>query len=615
MNSQRTALRNTDMITADSSAIEIESTANRPSINQGGKYSTWFGPEDARLFGTVHVPVGGRARGSVVLCPPLGKEQVDSYRGLTLLAQKLCARGLLVLRFDYLGAGDSFGAQDEANIVGHWIGSIVTAVDFVRSCGPSDVALVGLRAGALLASTAASQCGPLTAAVLWDPVVRGRSYLHEQRALYSVSVTTDSDADPRVSIIGAVLHEGVAAEFAALDISKHAALACPVLVATRQERGDSKPVRSLVRNQNAEEHTLSDHDLFLEPSDFEVVLPSVDIAHLASWIDDRFDHARSAVTLQVVTEAEVGDGNLSVTETMESIGPDGLFGIRSSSPTCVPGGPTLVLYPTANEHRVGPVRMWVEISRELAAQGVSVLRFDRRGTGESGVVLDGEITKLYSDEGNVDALNAVRFAGSSPRNVMVSGMCSGSWYSSFAARELGVSSAVLLNTLDWTTRRLEFVKRSSMHNEKNGAISTALDRLHNFGVTVKNALQTSLPYPVWLWLGTRGLIQVPEISLSKLEAKSVRTTVLLSPTDTAWFVANRGPEGMDRLRKTRAAAKRGATDRRPTEVKSFVSGDHSLYGRDLRETVRTELLQAVSDAFGVKIDAHAPPVPVDWTSL
>lgn len=615
MNSQRTALRNTDMITADSSAIEIEPIAEENPIMQGGKYSTWFGPADARLFGTVHVPAGGRARGSVVLCPPLGKEQVDSYRGLTLLAQKLCARGLLVLRFDYFGAGDSVGAQDAPDITSHWIGSIAAAVEFVRGLGPSDVALVGLRAGALLASTAAPQCGPLAAAVLWDPVVRGRSYLHEQRALYSVSVTTDSDADSRVSIIGAVLHAGVAAEFSALDISKQAPLGCPVLVATRQERGDSKPVRSLVDKQNADEHTLSDHDLFLEPSDFEVVLPSTDIASLSSWIDERFGSVRSAVTLGVVTEAEVGDGVTSVTETMETIGPDGLFGIRTVSPRCVPGGPTLVLYPTANEHRVGPVRMWVEISRELAAQGVSVLRFDRRGTGESGVVLDGEITKLYSDEGNADALNAVRFAGSHPRNVMVSGMCSGSWYSSFAARELGVSSAVLLNTLDWTTRRLEFVKRSSMHHERTGAVSNVLDRLHNFGVTVKNGLLTSLPYPIWFWLGTRGLIQVPEISLSKLESKSVRTTVLLSPTDTAWFVANRGPEGMNRLRGSRSAKKRGVSGRQPTEVKSFVSGDHSLYSRDLRETVRSELLRAVSDTFGVDIGAPAPPVPVDWKAL
>lgn len=607
MNSRGTALQN-----ASAENVHAEVTA-------GGKYSTWFGPESQSLLGTVHVPAGGRARGAVVLCPPLGKEQVDSYRGMTLLAQNLCEQGLLVLRFDYLGTGDSYGSQDQQGIVAAWIRSVEHAVEFVRSCGPQDVALVGLRAGALLAASAAAQCGPLTAFTLWDPVVRGRSYLHEQRALYSVSVTADAEEDTRVSIIGSVLHADVASEFAALDLSKLPPLGCPVLVATRSERADTKPVRAVVKNQNAAEHTLSNHDLFLEPSDFEVVVPTADIAHLASWIGDKFSSRDSssdtaltyaAVTVPLRDSAEL----LSVTETIESLGPNALFAIRTTSPLCVPGGPTVVFYPTANEHRVGPVRMWVEIARELAAQGVSVLRFDRRGTGESGEVLGEEITRLYSDEGNEDALAAIRFAGASVQNVLVSGMCSGSWYSSFAARELGVKSAVLLNTLDWTTRRLEFVKRSSMHHESAGLVSKALDHAHNIGVRVKNGLQSRMPYPLWFWLGTRGLIQVPEISLRELEAQGVRTTVLLSPTDTEWFVANRGPEGMRRLRSKKLRGHR-ALRAHATEVKSYVSGDHSLYGRDLRETVRSELLRAVSDAFDVEISAPAPPVPVAWTPL
>ncbi|WP_338888929.1 serine aminopeptidase domain-containing protein [Rhodococcus sovatensis] len=604
MSSRDTAVRSTDT----SAAHTAPSTAE-------GKYSTWFGAESSSLLGTVHVPAGGQARGAVVLCPPLGKEQVDSYRGLTLLAQKLCATGLLVLRFDYLGTGDSHGAQDEAGAVERWQASIDTAVQFVRSCGPQDVALVGLRAGALLATTVAERNGPLTGLVLWDPVVRGRSYLHEQRALYSVSVAQDSEEDPRVSIIGAVLNPDVVPAFGALDATKLPAVGCPVIVATRPERADAKPIRAVVKNQNAEEHTLSKHELFLEPSDFEVVLPTEDISHLAKWVGNCFDSVTADVHVPLRDTAVTGEGDNAVTETVERLGPAQLFGIRTTSRQCIPAGPTVVFYPTANEHRVGPVRSWVELSRTLAMHGVSALRFDRRGTGESGAVEDDEITRLYSDEGNEDALSAVRAAGTSPHNVMVSGMCSGSWYSSFAARELGVNSAVLLNTLDWTTRRLEFVKRASMHNEDTGLASTALDRLHDVGVAVKNSLQSSMPYPLWFWLGTRGLIQVPEISLRKLEAKNVRTTVLLSPTDADWFIANRGPEGMNRLRGKRATRRRKAQSSSPAVVKSYAGGDHSLYGRDLRETVRGELLRAASEAFDVEISAPAPPVPVDWAPL
>ncbi len=74
---------------------------------------TWFGPEMAPLYGVIHVPAGRRARGGVVICPPLGKEHVDTYRGLKLLAQELCERGFLVLRFDYHATGDSAGELGE----------------------------------------------------------------------------------------------------------------------------------------------------------------------------------------------------------------------------------------------------------------------------------------------------------------------------------------------------------------------------------------------------------------------------------------------------------------------------------------------------------------------
>ncbi len=58
----------------------------------GTRFATWFGPEDAPLFGVVDLPADGRCRGAVVLCPPIGKEQVDAYRGMVYLAQQLRSR-------------------------------------------------------------------------------------------------------------------------------------------------------------------------------------------------------------------------------------------------------------------------------------------------------------------------------------------------------------------------------------------------------------------------------------------------------------------------------------------------------------------------------------------
>lgn len=572
-----------------------------------GRQSTWFGSATSPLLGAVHVPEGSVARGAVVLAPPLGKEQVDSYRGLVLLAQRLCARGLLVLRFDYPGTGDSSGAQDDDGIVEQWQRSVVTAVDFVRQCGVRDVAVVGLRAGSLLAASVADRCGPLAGMVFWDPVVSGRSYLREQRALYSMTVARDDESDPRVSIVGAVLHAGVAAEFSTLDSSKLERLDCPVLVATRSERADATPVRRLVSAQQADEHTLRDHDAFLEPPAWDVVIPRPDIDVIARWVQATFASTTTPVTVPIRRSAVVSTPRGDVVETIERLGDDELFSIRTTAVATTAGGPAVVMYGTAYEHRVGPVRLWVELARTLATAGITSVRFDRRGTGESGDVGADDAPTLYSELGDDDALCAVRSVGTAPDKIVSAGLCSGAWYAGYAAHREGLNTAILINMREWTTRRVDFTKRSTIA-QKQGLTAIALDRAHTAAVRFKNWSQPRMPYRLWLAFGRRGWIQVPEISLGELQRKGVDASVLLVPDDKQWFLDNRGPESLHRLR-------RRAEPEHPPVVKAFTDGDHTLFGRDVRDTVRAEILQTIGAALGVHIEPQDPPVKVNWTPL
>ena len=62
----------------------------------------WFDSGDARVFGMLHVPPVGKDVGTaVVICPPLGYQQVCSYRALRALAQALAESGRPTLRFDW----------------------------------------------------------------------------------------------------------------------------------------------------------------------------------------------------------------------------------------------------------------------------------------------------------------------------------------------------------------------------------------------------------------------------------------------------------------------------------------------------------------------------------
>jgi pimeloyl-ACP methyl ester carboxylesterase len=102
--------------------------------------------------GWLHPAAGSRG---IVLCSAFGYEELCSRRTMHDLAEALARAGLLVLRFDYHGTADSAGSGEDPERVATWIANIGAAVDLIRrETGVGEVALVGLRLGALLAACA-----------------------------------------------------------------------------------------------------------------------------------------------------------------------------------------------------------------------------------------------------------------------------------------------------------------------------------------------------------------------------------------------------------------------------------------------------------------------------
>ena len=144
----------------------------------------WFGPEARPLFGWVSRPAGGAARGGVILCPPLGEEGRAAHRTFRRLAESLADAGVVALRFDYDGTGDSAGLPDEPDRVAAWLASIEAARQYLLDLGAPSVAAVGMRLGATLAAAQAAASTPFSALVCWDPCLSGRTWLREGEALY-----------------------------------------------------------------------------------------------------------------------------------------------------------------------------------------------------------------------------------------------------------------------------------------------------------------------------------------------------------------------------------------------------------------------------------------------
>lgn len=104
----------------------------------------------------------------------------------------------------------------------------------------------------------------------------------------------------------------------------------------------------------------------------------------------------------------------------------GLLGVLSepSPGSAKAGAPAVLMANVGVNHRVGPNRLWVELSRRLASAGIPSLRFDLSGMGDSLPRLDNadEIERGRADI--TDAMDALEGRGIATHFVLIA-LCSG----------------------------------------------------------------------------------------------------------------------------------------------------------------------------------------------
>ncbi len=183
--------------------------------------SFYFGSSERPLFGVHHPPKGKETRSEgVVLCYPMGQEYMRSHRAFRQLANLLVRRGHHVFRFDYFGTGDSAGASEDGSL-SQWVSDVGSAIEeFKDNASVQRVSLVGLRLGAALATLAAADRDDVEKLVLWDPVVRGSSYLGELLAAAKLPAAASSAPNGTIGVLGFPLTQALRAELAQLDLGR-----------------------------------------------------------------------------------------------------------------------------------------------------------------------------------------------------------------------------------------------------------------------------------------------------------------------------------------------------------------------------------------------------------
>ena len=441
----------------------------------------WIDSGDARVFGMLHEPPAGRAADSaVVLCPPLGYQGVCSYRPLRALALELAASGRPTLRFDWPASGESTGSERVPALVARWVAAVAAAADETRRrTGARQVALVGVKIGATLAAVAAAEGANVSELVLWAPTRSGKAYMRETRAFQRLAARTY----PRSASAPPALPEG-AEEASGFLISAETVRDLIAVDLTELRWAESRVQRVLVAGT---ETVAPDEALLgaLSSSGIQVdvaTLPGVDgmleDPNTSKVPADAFGSILSWLSVGEPTERSgAGDGRgcsltgKGWTETVVQLDSHGTSLVGTVTRATMPdAGTTWVLLPSAGPvRRMGPNRLWTRFARAWATRGVSSLRLDIRGVGDSGGP-DGSnehVERLYSPESIDDVAVGIEYlrdhVGAS--RFAVVGLCSGA-FAGFhtAARREDVVAAVLVNpqVLFWDTNERDLTQWAHM---------------------------------------------------------------------------------------------------------------------------------------------------------
>jgi len=342
------------------------------------------------LFAWLH-HVGPMTPGGhgILICPPVGHEQIHSHRALRHLADSLAVAGFVACRFDYHGMGDSAGIDEDPDRVATWQRNICDAIGWLKErLGCRQISVIGLRLGALLALKAVAGQA-VSDLVLWAPVINGRQYLRELQALSLSGAIQSPDAQESGDL-----------EAAGFVVTQQTAADLCELQATHSQPGCQR-VLIVARDDFSEDRRLSDHlsqlgivtqqirqpgyaAMMAEPHRTEVPVQAID--SIVNWLapaDGNPQHAGRK--RQEILQTDTALPQQQIRERVLSIdGQPALFGILAEPASeRMTDLPLIVLLNAGATYRVGPNRLNVLLARQLAARGFHSLRVDLAGLGDS----------------------------------------------------------------------------------------------------------------------------------------------------------------------------------------------------------------------------------------
>lgn len=398
----------------------------------------WFGPDDRPRFGWLYAPDECGTLG-VVIVPPFGMDDICAHRTLRHLAETSARSGFITLRFDLDGCGDSAGDDSDPARVESWIASVLDACDRVRSAGAKQLLLVGVRLGATLAVLAAQRRNDVAALAAFNAVIRGKTWLRELRAFQAAmnlqASPEETDIDGQEAG-GFLLATKTCEALETIDLTCVGPPAQQVLILDR----DDLPAR---KDWHQHLQTLGCHVVQRRIPGYVEMMADPHFSQVAqTFVDACIEYARGlpapaevrlqAPSLPLRASTRLGVGGKEIEETVVSPGA-GMFGILSQ-PLDGKAERALIMLNAGAIRHIGANRFDVTLARQMAAEGVGVLRVDLSGLGDSPAragQMENEVFGPHSIEDVGICVDWMRARG--VRELVVGGLCSGATHALGAA--------------------------------------------------------------------------------------------------------------------------------------------------------------------------------------
>jgi pimeloyl-ACP methyl ester carboxylesterase len=508
--------------------------------------------------GWLHEPPAGAALGrAAVIAGPHGFEDLCARRTLRMLGDRLAEAGVATLRFDWSGAGDSLGdARDPARL-SRWREDLSSAIDLLRAAtGAGEIAVIGLRFGALLAAELGTLGRPVSRVALLAPPPSGRGYARELKALSRVM--PEAGAEPGfdgLSVAGLRTSGETLEAMRGWCFSEQSAPPAPdILIAAPDgalgARVASRRLEAL--GARVEACGFPGYEkMMCDPTASEAALDL--IGPLVDWARRDAAPAHGAVSEWPFAPRLIGAGFV---EEPARFGPAGAYGGVLCLPCGGARGAPVVFLNAGGTHHGGWARVTVDHARALAARGVSSLRIDLPGVGDSRGFED-RTRPAYYAETQVDAalaaLDLMEARGFARAKVM--GACSGAHHAFHAARlDPRVVGAMMVNLqlFAWTqrsalafgawmsSRAFDVDMRKRVEDAETATLSRLQARLAAGAVQLaKSSARTALralrgAAPPRAEDGEEGTTRFARGALEAMSARCVDVAFVFGEADSGW---------------------------------------------------------------------------------